>query len=204
MLGQLPTFQRLIHELRKLPYVASKNVYKIALALLEESEGGIEQFVGAIRDARVRVRACVRCANWTEVGVTCGICDDSGRDQTLLCIVETWVDLYALERTGEYRGLYCILGGALSPLEGIGPSDLNLSLLAQRLTDPLLTEVIFALNATPEGEATIHYLREHMSFDRFTCSRLASGVPTGGQLSFIDRATLHKALRGRVSLDTSL
>lgn len=203
MLGQLPTLQRLINQLRRIPYVASKNVYKIALHLLEEDPRGVDQLVSAIVDARERVALCERCYNWTETGVLCTICADPGRDSALLCLVETWVDLYAIERTNEYRGRYFILGGALSPLEGIGPRELHFDRLEGVLSDDTeLSEIIFALNATPEGEATVHYILTHLSIDRFECSRLASGMPTGGQLSYIDRTTLHKALRGRVPLDT--
>ncbi|MDQ5890326.1 MAG: recombination protein RecR [Candidatus Dependentiae bacterium] len=196
----LPSLQALIQQLRHIPYVASKQVYRVALYLLTAPDERAAKLVEAIAQARSAVAPCELCGNWAEKSVRCTVCSDVHRDANLLCVVEQWPDLYAIERLGEYRGRYHVLGGVLSPLEGIGPDQLRISQLVQRLTQESIREIIFAINPTPEGEATMSYIRTKMPKDGPICSRLASGMPTGSHLAYLDRTTIHRALAGRQPL----
>lgn len=196
----LPSLQALIQQLRYVPYVASKQVYRVALYLLTAPEERTAKLIEAITQARELVRACELCGNWAEKAVRCSICADAHRDESLLCVVEQWPDLYAIERLGEYRGRYHVLGGALSPLEGIGPDQLRITGLVERLAHEPVREVIFAINPTPEGEATMGYIRTKMPNSGIVFSRLASGMPTGSHLAYLDRTTIHRALAGRQPL----
>ena len=196
----LPSLQALIQQLRHIPYVASKQVYRVALYLLTASEDRAEKLLSAITHARELVTPCTVCGSWAEQSSVCVVCADSSRDTSLLCVVEEWPDLYAIERLGEYRGRYHILGGVLNPLEGIGPDQLRIQSLSTRLKEEPIREVIFAINPTPEGEATMSYVRSKISADGIVFSRLASGMPTGSHLSYLDRTTIHRALSGRQRL----
>jgi len=197
----LPSLQGLIQQLRHIPYVASKQVYRVALYLLTAPSERVSKLVEAIQEARQRMNPCTSCGNWAEGSFLCSVCRDEKRDESVICVVEEWPDLYALERLGEYRGRYHVLGGALNPLEGVGPDQLRIALLAQRLKQGDVKEVIFAINPTPEGEATISYIRAKMPHEGITFSRLASGMPTGSHLAYLDRTTIHRALAGRQLLD---
>ena len=193
----LPSLQALIQQLRHLPYVASKQVYRVALYLLTAPAERVEGLVEAIEKARAIMAPCRRCGNWAEQATTCTICLDPARDAGVLCVVEQWPDLYALERLGEYRGLYHVLGGVLNPLEGVGPDQLRIAALVERVACEPVREVIFAINPTPEGEATMGYLRGKLPSSGITFSRLASGIPTGSHLAYLDRTTVYRALAGR-------
>jgi len=149
------------------------------------------------REARRCLSRCKRCFNWKEAGDLCGICLQNKRNVQLLCVVETWHDLLAIERAGGYTGLYHVLGGALSPLDGIGPEDLTISALLKRLEDESVSEIIFATNPTPEGEATASFILSKLKRTDIKASKLASGVPTGSSLDTMDRVTIYKALLGR-------
>ncbi len=196
----LPSLQALIQQLRHIPYVASKQVYRVALYLLTAPEDRSAKLIEAIAQARNSVIACQQCGNWAERAVRCVVCTDVRRDTSLVCVVEQWPDLYAIERLGEYRGLYHVLGGVLSPLEGVGPDQLRITQLVARLAVEPIREVIFAINPTPEGEATISYVRSKMPNSGIVFSRLASGMPTGSHLAYLDRTTIHRALAGRQPL----
>lgn len=197
----LPSLQALIQQLRHIPYVASKQVYRVALYLLTAPNERVSNLLSTITNARERMRPCVVCGNWAEGDERCIICANDQRDAGLLCIVEEWPDLYALERLGEYRGRYHVLGGALNPLEGVGPQQLRIQALIDRLATEPIRELIFALNPTPEGEATLSYIRSKIpAACGVTCSRLASGMPTGSHLAYLDRTTIHRALAGRQQL----
>lgn len=196
MFKQLPSFQRLLNQLQRVPYLASKNIYRVAAHFLVSDLKNVEHFCAAILEAKKNIRLCTECFNWAEGQDRCAICAQTGRDPSIICVVETWHDLFAIEKSGDYKGVYHVLGGALSPLEGIGPSNLFIQQLLARVSGSV-SEVIFATNATPEGEATASYIATKLPQDGLIISKLASGVPIGSSLEYMDRVTIHKALAGR-------
>lgn len=196
MFKRLPSFQKLLNQLQRVPYLASKNMYRVAAYFLTSDLKNVEQFCATILEAKKNIRPCKVCFNWAEGGDQCAICQQTARDCSTICVVETWHDLFAIEKSGDYKGVYHVLGGALSPLEGIGPSNLFINALIARIT-PDVHEVIFATNATPEGEATASYIATKLPQNGLIVSKLASGVPIGSSLEFMDRVTIHKALAGR-------
>lgn len=200
MLQGLPALHKLINQLRHVPYLASKNVYRVALYFLTAEQARIDQLMEAITEAKAVVAPCKTCGNWAEKSPNCSVCADGSRDPALICVVEQWHDLYAIERSGSFKGVYHVLGGVLSPLEGIGPDELRVKELMDRVQSGEVREIIFATNPTPEGEATVSFLTSKLPLEGISYSRLASGVPTGGSLSYMDRTTIHKALQGRQPL----
>jgi recombination protein RecR len=192
----LPSFKKLITQLQKIPYLASKHAYKLASYVLASKEGVVEDLCVAILDARKNIVRCSVCANWTEHKDICQICADGSRDRSIVCVVEQWYDLIAIERIGIFRGVYHVLGGALCPLDGVGPSSLSIDHLLQRL-DGGVTELIFATNPTPEGEATAGYIASLIGPGRVFMSKFASGLPTGASIEFMDKVTIHQAYVGR-------
>ena len=200
MLQGLPALHKLINQLRHVPYLASKNVYRVALYFLTAEQGRIDQLLTAINEAKEAIAPCETCGNWAEKAPKCTVCADGSRDTGLVCVIEQWHDLYAIERAGSFRGVYHVLGGVLSPMEGIGPDELRVKELLDRVEAGEVREIIFATNPTPEGEATVSYLSSKLPNEGIMYSRLASGVPTGGSLSYMDRTTIHKALQGRQPL----
>ncbi len=196
MFGQLPVLQKLVRQLQHIPYLASKNVYKVAAYFLKSDIKTVEQLCRTILEAKQTIKLCSRCFTWTEGMDICGICSSSRRDSSVICVVETWHDLLAIEKAGEYQGHYHVLGGSLCPLEGIGPDNLRINELVIRI-DASIKELIFATNPTPEGEATASYIATKISHVPVSISRLASGVPIGSSLEFMDRVTIGKALQGR-------
>lgn len=195
--GLLPTLEKFIRKLQKIPYLASKNVYRVAIHFLEASDSEIEQFCDILLHARKNLHRCKICFNWSEQDHLCGICRLPRRDKKVLCVVETWHDLMALERAGGYDGVYHVLGGALCPLEGIGPDELTIKQLLIRISSEEFNEVIFATNQTPEGEATSNFILSKIENKNIKASKLASGVPIGSNLEYMDRVTIYKALLGR-------
>ncbi len=196
MQAQLPALQKLVRQLQRVPYLASKNVYKVVAHFLSSDMNSVEQLCQAIIEAKRSVKPCVQCYNWSEDADLCTICLSPKRDLSIICVVETWHDLLALEKSGEFKGLYHVLGGSLCPLEGIGPDRLRINELLARLTDDVL-ELIFATNPTPEGEATASYIASKIQNSPISISKLASGVPIGSSLEYMDRVTICKALLGR-------
>jgi len=196
MFGQLPTFQKLIRQLQRIPYLASKNVYKVAVYFLTTDQRAIDQLCATILEAKDTIKPCSICFNWSESGSVCCICASDKRDKTVICIVETWYDLFAIENAGHFHGVYHVLGGALCPLEGVGPDHLTIEPLMKRV-DGTIKELIFATNPTPEGEATASYIGSKLSNHSIQISKLASGVPIGSTLEYMDRVTIGKALIGR-------
>ncbi len=196
MVPHLPTLQKLARQLHRVPYLASKNIYKVAAFFLSTDKKILEQLCATILDAKEVIKHCQECMNWTEHDALCSICSSPKRDATIICVVETWFDLFAIESAGDYKGLYHVLGGALSPLDGIGPEKLAIQKLVDRIT-PSIREIIFATNPTPEGEATASYICSKLDKSVITVSKLASGVPIGSSLEFMDRVTIGKALVGR-------
>jgi len=189
--------EAVITELTRLPGLGRKSAQRIAFHLLRSSEGDARKLAQAILDLKARVEDCTICGNVTETQ-PCAICADPRRDPSVLCVVEQPMDVLALERTGEFRGGYHVLKGSLSPIDGIGPEQLRLSELIERVKAGPVTEVIVATNPTAQGEATALYiarLLQHQSGLRVT--RIARGVPMGSDLEFSDQVTLARALTGR-------
>ena len=196
MLIDSPAVERLIDAFRRLPGVGKRTAERFALHLLSAPEEDAERLGQAVREARARIAKCSVCRNLTETD-PCPVCSDDRRDHSVICVVERPSGAMAIERGGAYRGVYHVLHGALNPLEGIGPDELELDRLFRRLEDASVTEVIAATNATAEGEATAMYLLRQIDVDGVTVTRIAHGVPMGGGLEFSDDATLAHALEGR-------
>lgn len=192
---QSPLVQELIDAFTCLPGVGQRSAQRMAYALLERNRAGGGRLADALRAAMDGVGQCRQCRNFTEEEL-CPVCADPRRDQTLVCIVESPADVLAIEQSGEYRGRYFVLMGHLSPIDGIGPAEIGLDLLEQQLADGRVKEIILATGTTVEGEATAHYVLE-MAGDSIAVSRIAQGVPMGGDLEFVDGATLAHALKGR-------
>jgi len=190
-----PLIDKLITALRCLPGVGPKTAQRMAFHLLERDRHGGMTMAKAIEEALAQISRCQRCRNLSEQ-MLCLVCSDSRRDQSLLCILETPADVIAIEQTG-YRGLYFVLGGHLSPIDGIRPHDIGIDILITRLDERVITEVILATNPTVEGEATAHYIAELAKQRSIRSSRIAYGVPIGGELEYIDSGTLTRALEGR-------
>lgn len=192
-----PLLRELIDALRILPGVGPKSAQRMALTLLERQRPGGLRLARALEQALHHVEHCSICRNLTEQTV-CDICSNSSREQNLLCVVESPMDVIALEQSGSYRGRYFVLLGRLSPLDGIGPNELGLPALIERLrAEPEIEELIIATNPSVEGEATAHYLREATRSLPLMVTRLAQGVPVGGELEYLGGSTLTHALSGR-------
>jgi len=198
-----PTVQKLIDELGKLPGVGPKTAQRLTFHLLKLPPEEALPLAQALIDVKETVRFCSRCFNLTEEEL-CRVCLDAGRDQTTICVVEEPSDLISIERTHEYRGLYHVLGGALSPLDGIGPNDLHLAELFARVRAGGVREVIVATNPNMAGEATALYIAEELrpltSDGTLRITRPAAGLPMGGDLEYADEVTLGRALTGRREL----
>jgi recombination protein RecR len=192
----LSGMDELARALRSLPGVGPKAAQRMALHLLQHDRDGAVRLANALSRAAETVRHCERCNTFTEE-VICGLCRSGKRDEALLCVVETPADLLVVEQTQAYSGLYYVLMGRLSPLDGIGPKEIRLERLIKRATDGIVTEVVLATNFTNEGEATAHYIGELLTGRGLTVSRLARGVPVGGELEYVDSGTLAQALRER-------
>ena len=188
--------QDLIDELGRLPGIGPKGAQRIAFHILQTEKADVERLADALRHVAEKVRFCDICFNISEEA-TCRICRDSRRDRTTICVVEESKDVMAVERTNEFRGLYHVLGGAISPIDNVGPGDLHIRELCQRLADSTITEVILATDPNLEGEATATYLSRLLIPMGVTVSRLASGLPVGGDLEYADEVTLGRAFQGR-------
>lgn len=185
--------QELIESLRCLPGVGPKSAQRMAYHLLQRDQPGAGRLAKALDAALVRIRHCERCNTFTEDAV-CELCSSARRDSTLLCVVETPADLLMMEQTRSYRGQYFVLMGRLSPLDGIGPREIHLNRLVARAGDGLVNEVILATNFTVEGEATAHYIGELLRAKGLRVSRIARGLPVGGELEQVDSGTLAQAV----------
>ena len=191
-----PSLQNLINALRCLPSVRPKSPQRMTLHLLERDRQGALALASALRDAVEKVGHCKLCRNFTELDV-CEICSDPKRDSSMVCVVETPADVLAIEQSASFRGLYFVLMGHLSPIDGIGPAEIGLEDFHQRVIDEGIEEVILATNPTVEGEATAYYLSDMLQPVGVRVSRIAHGVPLGGELEFVDGSTLAHALSGR-------
>jgi recombination protein RecR len=191
-----PALEALVDALRCLPGVGPKSAQRMALHLLERDREGAQALAVALGEAAERVGRCQRCRNLTETPV-CAICEDPRREAGLLCVVETPADVLAIEQAGGYRGRYFVLMGHLSPIDGIGPEDIGLDRLQALVQEQGIEEVILATNPTAEGEATAWYLTDLLAADGVRMSRIAHGVPLGGELEYVDGSTLMHAFSGR-------
>lgn len=206
-----PKFDELVQRLRILPGVGPKSAQRIALQLLARHRTGAQALAHALNDAVLHIQHCSVCRSLAESDV-CDICASSSRDQTLLCVVESPADVAAIEQSGSFRGRYFVLGGHLSPLDGIGPEEIGIPLLLSRLKVEPIEELILATNATVEGQATAHYLQaawqevsqqESVKGGRtlpLKITRIAQGVPQGGELEYVDSHTLSQALQYRLTV----
>lgn len=191
-----PSLADLVDALRCLPGVGPKSAQRMSLHLLERDRDGAISLARALQTAVERIDHCTRCRNFTELEI-CEICADPKRDATTVCVVETPADVLAIEQSGSYRGMYFVLMGHLSPIDGIGPAELGLERFHRRAVDEGIAEVILATNPTVEGEATAYYLTQMLQPDGISVSRIAHGVPLGGELEYVDGSTLAHALSGR-------
>src|SRR5436190_12996288 len=191
-----PSLEALIESLRRLPGVGVKSAQRMAFHLLQHDREGAARLAMSLQSAVANIRHCERCHTFTE-GSICSICLDASRDARLLCVVETPADQAALERSGSYRGLYFVLMGRLSPLDGIGARDIGLAQLMERAADGVVEEVIVATNFTAEGEATAHVVGEALKARGVKVTRLARGVPIGSELEYVDLGTIAHALVDR-------
>ena len=190
-----PSVDNLVAQLTRLPGIGSRTAQRLAFHVLSVPKDEALALATAIEEVKERVRFCRECGNLTEDEL-CGICLDPRRDRSVVCVVEQPVDVISLERTHEYRGLYHVLGGSLSPLDGVEPEHLRIDELLQRVAQGEIREVVLATNPNMTGEATAAYLADRLR-DRATVTRLASGLPVGGDLEYADEVTLGRALAGR-------
>ena len=192
--------QELIDELGRLPGIGPKSAQRIAFHILQTESFDTSRLAQILLEVRDKVRFCAICGNVSEQE-TCAICRDPRRSPATICVVEEAKDVVAIERTREFRGLYHVLGGAISPIDGIGPDDLRIAQLVKRLADNTVTEVIIATDPNLEGEATATYLTRLLVQPGLTVTRLASGLPVGGDLEYADEVTLGRAFEGRRVVD---
>lgn len=189
--------ERTIEEFSKLPGIGQKTAQRLTFYLLRKRPEDVVEFGKAVGNLKNGVRYCTRCSNLT-ISELCGICQNPRRDSSVICVVEEMMDLVAIEKTGEYQGLYHVLHGVISPVDGIGPDDLTLVELVARLKKEPVKELILALNPSMEGEATIAYLMHQIKSLKLKVTRLARGIPVGGDLEYADSQTLKRALEGRM------
>jgi recombination protein RecR len=190
---------RLVEEFARLPGIGRKSARRLAFHVLKSDEAAVDRFAEALRDVKRRIGFCQVCWDVTESS-PCALCADARRDDSLVCVVEEPSDVLAIEGTGEYRGRYHVLHGVLSPLDGVGPDDLKIKELLARVREAQPGEVILALNPDTEGDATAYYLQKLLSPLGCIVSRIARGIPVGGDLEFADSVTLSRAIQGRERL----
>lgn len=194
-----PEIERLIQLFAKLPGLGPRSARRAVLTLIKKRDSLMTPLAQALAEAADRVKACSVCGN-LDAADPCGICTDNRRDPATLCVVEEVGDLWALERAGAHFGRYHVLGGVLSALDGVGPSDLNIERLIARVTEGAVREVVLATNATVDGQTTAHYLIDRLTPSGVAVTRLAHGVPVGGELDYLDDGTLAAAMRARRAL----
>lgn len=194
-----PELQRLIDLLAKMPGLGPRSAKRAALFLLKKRETVMEPLAFALADAAQKVQTCSVCGNWDSID-PCAVCGDKERSEAIICVVEDVADLWAMERAGAHRGRYHVLGGLLSPLDGIGPDDLNVGGLIDRAKRAGVEEIVLALSATVDGQTTAHYLTDHLEPIGISITRLSQGVPIGGELDYLDEGTLTAAMKSRRAL----
>ncbi|MFP6582363.1 MAG: recombination mediator RecR [Candidatus Hydrogenedentota bacterium] len=200
MLLNSPILDQLVEAFRRLPGVGKRSAERMAIHILSSDEEEAHQLAKAVQEARSRITQCATCLNLSETE-TCSVCSDSERNQKLICVVEQPTGAMAIEKGGTFEGVYHVLHGVLNPLDGIGPSELHMDRLFQRIKNDDVEEVVVATNATAEGEATAMYISRQLADSPVKVSRIAHGVPMGGGLEFADEVTLSHALKGRTKLE---
>ncbi|OGB86423.1 recombination protein RecR, partial [candidate division TM6 bacterium RIFCSPHIGHO2_12_FULL_38_8] len=191
-----PTVKKLMRQLQQVPFLASKNLYRVSSYFLSLDAERLEQFCQVLKHAHANIVLCQTCFVWQEKNSACVFCSDQQRDQSIICVVESWHELLVIERTQTFRGLYHVLGGVISPLEGVMAKDLKIAELIARLDDRV-HEIIFSMNQTPEGEATAALIAQKLAQHEIKITCLAKGIPIGSNLEFVDRLTVGKALADR-------
>ena len=191
--------EKLIKKVSKLPGLGPRSSRRVVLHLLKDKEKLLLPLIEDLSTVANNIRSCIECGNLDEYEI-CQICKDTSRNQNLLCVVETVADLWALERSNVYNGKYHILGGVLSAIDGVNPEQLNIASLEKRLENKSITEIIIAISATLDGQTTAHYLAEILSKFNINITRLAHGLPVGGELDFLDDGTIAQALKARNKL----
>lgn len=191
-----PSIEKLIESFEKLPSIGHKTAIRLAYHMLDMSDDEIKEFTSSITDAKQKLKYCSICFNISDTD-PCPICSDSKRDQSTICVVEDVRDIMAMERTHEYKGVYHVLHGTISPLNGIGPDEIKIKELLNRIRDNEIKEVIIATNPRVEGEATSIYLSKLLKAFNIKVTRIAHGIPVGGDLEYTDEITLMKAMEGR-------
>ncbi len=189
--------QRLAHWFGKLPGIGHRSAERLALALMDWQEADVATFGAELAALRQRVGACPECGNYAPCGELCGICSNAGRDETLLCVVEKVPQIAVIEKSGCFHGKYHVLGGKIAPLSGIGPQDLRIAELHRRVQKGQVREILLALSADVEGEATAQYLAQDFAKENITVTRIAAGIPVGADLAYTDSATLAAAINSR-------
>lgn len=192
-----------VAEFAKLPGIGQKTALRLVLHLLNQDRADVEKFGAAITKLRNEIQFCSVCMNISDTSV-CRICSSPKRDHSLVCVVEDTRDVMAIENTGQYNGLYHVLGGLISPMDGIGPADLKIDALTERIKTTDIKEVIFALSATMEGDTTIFYLDKRLKSFNITISTIARGIAFGGELEYVDEITLGKSIASRIPYVNSL
>lgn len=197
MLHDVPSLTQLLKALQHVPYLASKNIYRVATYFLSMDPVKLEQFCVILHEAKKNIIRCQTCFVWCERDRACSFCSAPRREQSLVCVVETWQELLTIEKTGGYQGVYHVLGGVVNPLEGIGPEQLTIAALIKRVEQGGIKEIILATNQTPEGEATASFIAHKLKDKGVVLTCLARGVPVGSSLEAMDRLTVYKALSER-------
>jgi recombination protein RecR len=197
-----PSIRNLIRQIAKLPGIGEKTAERLALHLLHASRKDAELLARSIVEIRERTRLCAACHAWSDAEL-CPVCSDAGRDATVVCVVEQPADMIAIEKSGAYKGRYHILGGALSPLDGVGPHELRIDSLLEKIPRDRVVEVVLATGTNVEGEATAAYLAERLATLPVRVTRIASGVPMGGDLKYVDQVTLKRAMESRHAVRTA-
>ena len=183
-------------QLQQVPFLASKNLYRVTSYFLQLDQQRVDQFCKILHEVKDNIVLCQVCFMWQEQNAQCVFCCDGARDRSIICVVESWHELLVIERTEGFKGLYHVLGGVISPLDGIGPKDLRIDDLLSRIDD-CVKEIFFALNQTPEGEVTVAFIARKLSGKNLVISCLAKGMPVGSNLEFVDQLTVSKALVDR-------
>lgn len=189
-----------VNEIAKLPGIGKKTALRLVLHLLRQEEEASHQLAGALVNLRTNIKYCKKCHNLSD-GELCGVCADKSRDQAVVCVVGNASDVLAIENTSQYRGLYHVLGGVISPIEGVGPGDLKIDELVQRATAGEVQEVILALNSTMEADTTAFYISRKLQGLKVKISTIARGVPVGGELEYTDEVTLGRSILRRVAYE---
>ena len=197
MQNELPSLDTLLKTLQQVPYLASKNLYRVASYFLHMKPERVDYFCRVLQEAKKNLHKCSVCFAWKEKESSCFFCSCSRKNQAVVCVVETWQELLVIERAGGYNGVFHVLGGAICPLDGIGPEDLSIDSLLKRVDKKGVQEIILATNQTPEGEATAAFIASKLKNSSVKISCLARGVPVGSSLEYMDRLTVYKALSER-------